>query len=312
MDHLVEGWGDKATESDDVDFMLLGRCQDLITRHHDTEIDDLVAVAGQNDTNDVLADVVDITLDGSHENLCRGAGICSSSLLGLHVGGQIGDSLLHHAGTLHNLGQEHLAGSEEITDDPHAVHERPFDDKQGTPELRASLLGIPVDVVDDPFDQGVLEALLDGAGTPGLLGLLFLGISTHGFQPLSIIHQTLRGVGPAVQEHILHHREQLRFDLLVDLEHASIHDGHVETGLDCMVEESRVHRLAHGVIAPEGEGDIAQATAALSAGKSRFDLPNSLDEVDGVVVVLLDAGGDREDIRVKDDVLGVEADRIHK
>jgi hypothetical protein len=32
-----------------------------------------------------------------------------------------------------------------------------------------------------------------------------------------------------------------------------------------------------------------------------------LDEVDGVVVVLLDAGGDGEDVRVEDDVLGREA-----
>ena len=32
-----------------------------------------------------------------------------------------------------------------------------------------------------------------------------------------------------------------------------------------------------------------------------------LDEVHGVVVVLLDAGRDREDVRVEDDVLRVEA-----
>ena len=35
-----------------------------------------------------------------------------------------------------------------------------------------------------------------------------------------------------------------------------------------------------------------------------------LDEVDRVVVVLLDAGGDREDVRVEDDVLGRKADLL--
>jgi hypothetical protein len=33
-----------------------------------------------------------------------------------------------------------------------------------------------------------------------------------------------------------------------------------------------------------------------------------LDEVDGVVVVLLDAGGDGEDVRIEDDVFRREAD----
>ena len=73
-----------------------------------------------------------------------------------------------------------------------------------------------------------------------------------------------------------------------------------------------MHRLAHRVIATEGEGDVAKSPAGLRSGKSRLDLTHGLDEVDGVVVVLLDAGGDGEDIGIKDDVLGVEADLIHQ
>ena len=140
---------------------------------------------------------MDVSLDRCHKNLGCRTGVCRGCFL-LHEGGEVGDRLLHHPGTLHHLGQEHLACSEEITDDAHAVHERALDDQQGTPQLRASLLGIPVDIVYDPLDQGVLEAFLYGPGTPSLLGLLFLRISTHRFQPLSIIHQTLRGVRPAV------------------------------------------------------------------------------------------------------------------
>ena len=43
-------------------------------------------------------------------------------------------------------------------------------------------------------------------------------------------------------------------------------------------------------------------------GKRRLSLAGGLDEGDGVVVVLLDAGGDGEDVGVEDDVLGSEAD----
>ena len=48
----------------------------------------------------------------------------------------------------------------------------------------------------------------------------------------------------------------------------------------------------------------------LRAGQVLLDPARRVDEVDRVVVVLLDAGGDREDVRVEDDVLGREADLV--
>ncbi len=41
-----------------------------------------------------------------------------------------------------------------------------------------------------------------------------------------------------------------------------------------------------------------------------LDPARGVDEVDGVVVVLLHAGGDGEDVRVEDDVLGRKADLV--
>ena len=48
----------------------------------------------------------------------------------------------------------------------------------------------------------------------------------------------------------------------------------------------------------------------LAWGRVRGDLAHRLDKVDAVVVVLLDAGGDGEDVGVEDDVLGREADLL--
>ena len=45
-----------------------------------------------------------------------------------HEGQQLGDGLLHHPRALDDLGQEHLARAEQVADDLHAVHQRPFDD----------------------------------------------------------------------------------------------------------------------------------------------------------------------------------------
>ena len=48
----------------------------------------------------------------------------------------------------------------------------------------------------------------------------------------------------------------------------------------------------------------------LASGKRLVQLAHRLDELDGVVVVLLDAGGDGEDVRIEDDVGRIEADFV--
>ena len=63
-------------------------------------------------------------------------------LLRLHERQQVGDRLLHDAGALDHLRQEHLAGAEQVADDVHAVHQRAFDDLQRPLVLVAGLLDV--------------------------------------------------------------------------------------------------------------------------------------------------------------------------
>ena len=69
MRHLVERRRDEAGEADDVDALGLRGLEDLRRRHHDAEVDDLVVVAGEDDADDVLADVVHVALDRRHQDL---------------------------------------------------------------------------------------------------------------------------------------------------------------------------------------------------------------------------------------------------
>ena len=71
-----------------------------------------------------------------------------------------------------------------------------------------------------------------------------------------------------------------------------------------------MHGLAHLVVAAEAEGDVGDAAADLGVRQVGFDPARGVDEVDGVVVVLLHAGGDGEDVGVEDDVFGREADLV--
>ena len=74
-----------------------------------------------------------------------------------------------------------------------------------------------------------------------------------------------------------------------------------------VVQEGRVHGLAHDVVAPEREGNIADAPAHLGAWQLGLDLARGLDEGEGVLVVLLYACAHGQHVGVEDDVLGREA-----
>ena len=120
---------------------------------------------------------------------------------------------------------------------------------------------------------------------------------------LGELGQPVGGVGPAVEQDVLDPLEQVLGDLLVDLELAGVDDPHVEPGLDRVVEERGVHRLADRVVAAVRERDVADAAARSShSGKTLLELADGLDELDRVVVVLLDPGADGQDVGVEDDV----------
>src|ERR1700733_10980033 len=156
MHHLVERGRDKAAETDQVDFLCLGTFEDLLGGNHHPHVDDLVVISGENDADDVLADVVNVTLDGCEQNLPLRLDLLAScdhcSLLGFYEGCQVGDCFLHYPGRLDHLGQKHLAGPEQVSDYAHTVHQRTFDHQQRTAQLRASFFGIDIDVRIDPFN----------------------------------------------------------------------------------------------------------------------------------------------------------------
>ena len=118
--------------------------------------------------------------------------------------------------------------------------------------------------------------------------------------------QPLRRVRPAVQDDVLDELAQLRLDVVVDRELAGVDDAHVHARGDRVVQEHRVDRLADRVVAAEAERDVRHAARDAGAGQLGLDPPGRLDERHGVAGVLLDAGRDREDVRVEDDVLGRE------
>ena len=255
--HLVQRRRDQARQADDIDLVLDGGVEDPVGRDHDAQVDDLIVVTLEHDADDVLADIVDVALDRGHQDAARLLARLAG-LLRLHIGLQPGHGLLHHPRRLYHLRQEHLARAEQVADHIHPVHQRAFDDVQRPVERQARLLGVGVDIVGDAIDQGVFDPLADRLVAPFQIddpgrALVALVVRGEVDQPLGVGH-----IGPLrpVQDHVLDRLAQRRVKRVIDGQVAGVDDAHVHARLDGVVQEDRMDRPAHWLIAAEAEADV--------------------------------------------------------
>ena len=303
MDHFVQGWRDQAGQADDVTLLFPGGLQDGFRRYHHAQVNHLVIVTGEHHTDDVLADIVHVALYRGHQDAAIGLAVLGFLRLDIRL--QIGHSLFHDSRGFHHLGQEHLAGAEEVTDHVHAVHQRPLDDIQWSFAGGAGGFGILDDIVVDALDQRVLEALVDRQLAPGQIFLARLAAAVAAV----FLRDFQQGFGPvriAVQDYVLDFLAQFLGQFVVHRQHAGVDDTHIQARLDSVEQEDRVDCLAHGVVAPEREGHIGHTTGNIGAGQVLANPARGLDKIHRVVVVLFNTGGDGKDVRIKNDVARCE------
>ena len=117
--HLQCGLYEQTAQSDSVGTMFFRGSDDDVACLLDSEIDHFVTVVRQNDVDQVLADIVDITLHGGENDR---AFLLRAGLL-LHLGLEIGDRGFHHPSGVEHGRQLHLARAEQVTDRLHAVQQ---------------------------------------------------------------------------------------------------------------------------------------------------------------------------------------------
>ena len=155
----------------------------------------------------------------------------------------------------------------------------------------------------------MLEPLANGPLPPAQVELAPRPLAP---EPVGDLDEALRRVWPPIEEHVLDALLQLWLDVLVDRELPGVDDSHVETGTNRVVEEGRMHRLAHDVVAAEGEAEVRDSTRGADTGTALLDPGQALEERARIVVVLFDPGRNCEHVRVEHDVLGPEADLADK
>ena len=217
--------------------------------------------------------------------------------------------LFHHPGAFDYLGQEHLAVTKQVADYVHAVHQRPFDHVQRTLRATPYFLGVLLDIAVDPLDQCVHQPVVNRKFPP-------LFAKCFGFAPaLEFLRQGQQLLGrilPSIQHDIFDRRAQPGIDFVVDFELARIDDGHVQSGLYCVVQEHRVERTANTVLAAERKRNITQPAGDQYTRALLLDLARGLNEVHAVIIVFRKARGDGKNIGVENNVLAGEANFLRQ
>ena len=123
---------------------------------------------------------------------------------------------------------------------------------------KACFFGIFNDEVRHPINQRMDEPFADGASAPRGFLFLFLDLA---FNPGRKSDQSISRVGPPVKQDILNMGQQIGRNPVINRELARVHDRHIEARADGVIEERRVHRLAHGVVAAKRKRHVTESTA---------------------------------------------------
>ncbi len=117
--HFQRGLDQQPTQPDRIRAMFLRRFNDHVTRLLDSEINHAISIVRKNNVHEVLADVVDVAFHRSDHDraLLPGSGLL------LHLGFEVRNSLLHHAGSIEHRGQLHFARPEQVADCLHSVQQ---------------------------------------------------------------------------------------------------------------------------------------------------------------------------------------------
>ena len=144
---------------------------------------------------------------------------------------------------------------------------------------------------------------------PGEIGFFRLA-SLLSAETLGDGEQAVGRIRTAIEHDVLAGLAQFRIEIVIDRHLAGIDDAHIHAGLDRVIQKHRMHRLAHRLVAAERERQVGDAAGNMRVRQVLADPARGLDEGDAVTVMLFDAGRDREDVRIENNVFRREADFI--
>ena len=228
------------------------------------------------------------------------AGVFGATGSHLHEGLKQIHSIPHDLSRLDNLRQKHLPLPKHPSHALHPFHQRSLNHTHSLAIYLNSLRNIFRQSLAPSFENRIPEPF---SHRSDCLHLDFRCRAGPRFFPgkhfRRLVYKPFRRLRIPVKYHILHALQQLRLDLVIDLQHGRVHDGHVETCLDGMVQESRMHGLAHSIVASERKRKVGHSAGSQSSRQVRLDPSHRLDKVHCISCVFPNPGTDGKYVHVE-------------
>ena len=285
----------EARHADGVGLVPGGGFEDGANRLLDAEIDDPVAIVGQDDVDEVLADVVDVA---AHRRQHHRAFFLA--LDPLHMRFEKAHRGLHRLGRLQDKGQLHLAGAEQLADGFHARQQDVVDDVERLPAFhRQTEIGFETLAV--AIDDALGEPLFELFGAALFLGLLGGTVLEQRDKRM----QRVVAVAAPVEDQILGDLRLLGRDAVQWHDPREMDDGAGQPAAQRVVEKDRVQDLPRRRV--QAERDVREAEDDLALGHRPGDLLDRLQGVEAEPAIVLVAGADRKGQWVEQQVRGRQA-----
>ncbi len=194
--HLLGGRDEQRGEADRGRVVLLGGVEDRADRDLLAEVDDRVAVVGEDRVDERLADVVDVAEDGrEHDGALRVALELVEVLL------ELGDRALHDLGALEHEGEDQLAGAELVADLLHGRQQHVVE-RRDRADLLDRLVDLGLDALPLAAQDVVVQRLL-GLHARGRVRRLGGLLRAH---RLEVVDEALQRVLAAVEDEVVGQR----------------------------------------------------------------------------------------------------------
>ena len=232
--HLLGGRDEQRGQADGGGLVLLRGVEDRPDRDLLAEVDDRVAVVGEDRVDERLADVVDVAEHGrEHDGALRVALHLLEVLL------ELGDGALHDLGRLQDERQDQLAGAELVADLLHGRQQHVVERRHGADVLDRGvdlrLHALPLAAQDVPVQRLLRRHV---GGRVGDLGLVLAGLG------LEVLDEVLERLVGAVEHEVVGELALGVGDLAVGRDVVRVDHREVQPGLDAVVQEDGVEDRA--------------------------------------------------------------------
>ena len=160
-------------------------------------------------------------------------------------------------------------------------------------------------MIADSFYQSVFQTLLQRIFTPSFQ-LFFFPLLRFYMQVLGIFDQFFSGFRTACQNNVFQQCSKNRLDIFIEYGRRRVHDPHIHTFVNRMIQEYGMHSLPHVIISPEREGKVADTAAHLRARQVLLDPFHGTDKIKPISVMFFHTGGDSQYIRIENDSVRIK------